>query len=156
MLSCVGNKNRKTVFTSFLFAFAMGIGVAISGWFQLHPVFAQSVNTAVNQISLSASLFGSDNRIVANGTYAMRFAIYTTNRETVDAYPSNSDNASRLWEETQTVTVKNGILRASLGAVTPFPVTLNFEGGDYYVGIRIGTDSEMVPRKQLGSVPSAI
>ncbi|OGI15021.1 MAG: hypothetical protein A2878_02610 [Candidatus Moranbacteria bacterium RIFCSPHIGHO2_01_FULL_54_31] len=86
----------------------------------------------------------------------MRFGIYTKNRDTADPYPSNADTGSRLWEETQTVTVKNGIFRAFLGSVTPFPASINFETGDYYIGMRIGTDSEMVPRKQLGSVPSAI
>ncbi|PJA85195.1 MAG: hypothetical protein CO143_02430, partial [Candidatus Moranbacteria bacterium CG_4_9_14_3_um_filter_45_14] len=150
----VKNKNRKTAHTSLIFAFA--IGMIISGWFHLRPVFAQTINASINRISLSASLFGSDNRIVTNGTYEVRFGIYNKNREISDAYPSNTDAGSRLWEETQTVTVKNGIFRVFLGSVTAFPSTLNFENGDYYVGMRIGTDSEMVPRKQLGAVPNAI
>ncbi|MEK9151570.1 MAG: hypothetical protein AAB547_02975, partial [Patescibacteria group bacterium] len=128
----------------------------MSGWIDPRPVLAQSADTSINQISLSASLFGSDNRLIPNGTYDIRFGIYTTDRATTDAYPSNTDAGSRLWEETQTVTVNNGIFRAFLGSVTPLPATLNFASGDYFIGIRIGTDSEMVPRKKLGSVPSAI
>ena len=37
-----------------------------------------------------------------------------------------------------------------------FPVNLNFDQGGYFLGVRIGTDSEMIPRKRLGSVPSAL
>ncbi|MEK9151195.1 MAG: hypothetical protein AAB547_01020, partial [Patescibacteria group bacterium] len=150
----VRNKNRKTVFTSLITALA--VGMLISGWFSIRPVFAQSTDTSINQISLSASLFGSDNRIIPNGTYAVRFALYATDQSTADPYPSNSDAGTRLWEETQTVTVQNGIFRAFLGSVTPLPASLTFADGDYFIGIRIGTDSEMIPRKQLGSVPSAI
>src|SRR3990167_5644328 len=150
----VKNKNRKTAYTSLIFALA--IGMNILGWFDLRPVFGQAITPSIKQISLSASLFNAENRIIPNGTYEVRFGIYTKNRDTADPYPSNADTGSRLWEETQTVTVKNGIFRAFLGSVTPFPASINFETGDYYIGMRIGTDSEMVPRKQLGSVPSAI
>jgi len=139
-----------------ILATALAVGVFTFGWFDLRSVFAQTVNTSVEQISLSASLFGSDNRIISNGTYEVRFGIYTANRAVADPYPSNADIGSRLWEEVQTVTVKNGIFRAFLGSVAPLPDTLNFENGDYYIGIRIGTDSEMIPRKQLGSVPRAV
>src|SRR3990167_9758110 len=134
----------------------LAVVLTMSLWYGLRPVFAQTVNTSVEQISLSASLFGSDNRIISNGTYEVRFGIYTANRAVADPYPSNADIGSRLWEEVQTVTVKNGIFRAFLGSVAPLPDTLNLENGDYYIGIRIGTDSEMIPRKQLGSVPRAV
>ncbi|MDO8566502.1 MAG: hypothetical protein Q7S04_04980, partial [Candidatus Moranbacteria bacterium] len=141
----------------------LAVVFAVSGWIHLQPVLAQSLTRpttvftdSVGKISLTASLFGSDNRMVTNGEYQVRFGIYNKNRDVINPYPSNADQGSRLWEETQTVTVKNGLFRAFLGAKTPFPTTLNFENGDYYLGIRIGTDSEMVPRKRLGAVPSAI
>ncbi|MFZ2299837.1 MAG: hypothetical protein WAW00_01730, partial [Candidatus Moraniibacteriota bacterium] len=137
-----------------IFAATIAGALSVFVWFGVQPVFSQSTENSINQISLSASLFGSDNRIIPNGTYAVRFALYATDRTTTDPYPSVSDN--RLWEETQTVTVKNGIFRAFLGSITPLPDTLTFADGNYFIGIRIGTDSEMIPRKKLGSVPSAI
>jgi len=78
-----------------ILATALAVGVFTFGWFDLRSVFAQTVNTSVEQISLSASLFGSDNRIISNGTYEVRFGIYTANRAVADPYPSNADIGSR-------------------------------------------------------------
>ncbi|MBI2439304.1 MAG: hypothetical protein HYV45_01730, partial [Candidatus Moranbacteria bacterium] len=153
MLSYVKNKQRKT--TKLLFS-AIAVGVLILGWYNIRPVFSQVKTSSIDQIGLSASLFNSENKIITNGTYEVRFAIYSKDRSESDPYPSNTDSGSRLWEETQTVTVKNGMFRIFLGAVNSLPADMTFESGDYYVGMRIGTDSEIVPRKKLGSVPSAI
>ena len=46
-------------------------------------------------------------------------------------------------------------MQAYLGSQTPLP-NLNFSSQNYYLGIRIGTDSEMVPRKKIGAVSLAI
>ncbi|MDQ5976088.1 MAG: hypothetical protein QG664_1, partial [Patescibacteria group bacterium] len=123
------------------------------GWWNgSRPVFAQSIR----QIPLTVSLFDADNKAITNGSYEVRFGIYSVNRTVSDAYPSNLDAGARFWEETQTVEVKNGVFRVFLGDVIPLPATLNFNQGEYFLGVRIGTDSEMVPRKRLGSVPSAL
>ena len=155
MLFYVKNKNRKTAYTSLFIALSL---VVIIGWgFNQKSAFAQSNQSNSNSIrliSISASLFNSDNQIVTNGTYEVRFALYAANRTTADAYPSNSD--PKLWEETQTVEVKNGIFRASLGGINAFSNAINFDSGDYYIGIRVAGDSEMTPRKKLGSVPRAL
>ncbi|MEK7549521.1 MAG: hypothetical protein AAB519_00840, partial [Patescibacteria group bacterium] len=150
----VKNKNRKTAYNSLIFALAIGM---VIGWWQVpRSSFAQSETDSIRQIPLSASLFDSESKIITNGEYQVRFGIYRIDRTEADPYPSNADAGNRVWEETQAITVKNGIFRASLGSVTPFPESLNFENGNYYIGIRMGTDSEMVPRKKLGSVPRAI
>ena len=154
MLLYVKNKNRKTAYPSLIIALA--VGMSVWWWSAQQPVFAQSTGNSIKQISLSASLFNNESRIITNGTYQVRFGIYTRDRVETDPYPSNADTGSRLWEETQEVTVKNGIFRVFLGTVTALPASLNFESGDYFIGMRIGEDSEMVPRKKLGSVPSAI
>jgi len=146
----VKNKNLKKHI--FLLAIALATGSLISWGIQSQPVFAQSIN----QIPVAVSLFSAENRIITNGEYAVRFALYRIDRSVSDVYPSNTDVGNRIWEETQTVNVKNGILRAFLGSSTSFPGAVNFESGDYYLGIRIGTDSEMVPRKKLGAVPAAL
>ncbi|MDD3006938.1 MAG: SUMF1/EgtB/PvdO family nonheme iron enzyme [Candidatus Pacebacteria bacterium] len=61
------------------------------------------------------------------------------------------------WTTGDTVTnriyVKNGLFSAMVGSVTD--QTLNFSGDTYYLGVTIGTDSEMIPRKKIGSVPQA-
>ena len=146
----VKNKNRKIAYFILMIALAGGM---LMGWLSdSRPVFAQSIK----QIPLTASLFDADNKVITNGSYEVRFAIYTADRAEADVYPSNTDAGARLWEETRTIEVKNGMFRTFLGDVTPLPASLDFNQGSYYVGIRIGTDSEMIPRKRLGSVPSAL
>ena len=109
MLFYVKNKNRKTVYTtSLLLAFATVMAI---GWgFQKELAFAQSNTNSIRLISISASLFNSENKVVTNGKYEVRFALYSNDRTTADPYPSNTDR--KLWEETKNVELKNGILRA--------------------------------------------
>jgi uncharacterized protein YkvS len=61
------------------------------------------------------------------------------------------------WTSGNTVTnriyVKNGLFSTMVGSVTAS--TLGFTGDTYYLGVTIGTDSEMIPRKKIGSVPQA-
>ena len=67
-------------------------------------------------------------------------------------------NPLSTWAGGDTLTnrlyVKGGIFSASLGTITP--QTVDFSSGDYYLGVAVGADSEMVPRKKLTSVPQAI
>ena len=49
--------------------------------------------------------------------------------------------------------VKNGIFSVTLGTVTPINIDIN---GDYYLGVTIGNDSEMVPRKKISPAPLAL
>ena len=80
----------------------------MSGWLAMAPVFAQSAN----QMGVSLSLYDASYKPISNGSYEVRFAIYDRDRTETDAYPSESDAA--VWEETQTVEVNNGVLKASL------------------------------------------
>ncbi|MFA6383612.1 MAG: hypothetical protein WCX17_04295, partial [Parcubacteria group bacterium] len=113
--------------------------------------------SVVKQIDMTAYVVSNDtSKDIPNGEYDVRFALYTADRTTTDPYPSNADAGRKMWEETQKVNVTNGQLSAYLGSVNPFPVSVNFNTGDYYLGIRIGQDSEMVPRKKIAAVPTAI
>ncbi|PIW94251.1 MAG: hypothetical protein COZ86_02080, partial [Candidatus Moranbacteria bacterium CG_4_8_14_3_um_filter_41_13] len=147
------NKQRKTVHTSLIFTLVIGMAIVV--WSGLQTVFAVSTTNSIEQIGISASLFNNENKVINNGSYEVRFALYSVDRSVSDSYPSDSDASTRLWEETQTVEVKSGLIKSFLGKVNPLPANLDFAQGDYYIGIRIGTDSEMIPRKKLGSVPSA-
>ncbi|NTW90070.1 MAG: hypothetical protein HGB37_04160, partial [Candidatus Moranbacteria bacterium] len=119
-------------------------------WWQtgLRPVFAQSLD----QINVSLSVFDAKNEAV-NGTFQVRFAIYNVDRSTANA----SEAAGRVWEETKQVEVRSGIVRTSLGDTNVLPTGLFSDvSQSYYLGVRIGQDSEMVPRKKISSVPSAL
>ena len=86
-----------------------------------------------------------------NGDYTVRFAIYSTDRTTIDTYPSDGDRDTRVWEETQTVTIKNGVLNFNLGQNQELPILDNSQGTHYFLGIRINQDSELIPRKRITS-----
>ena len=67
---------------------------------------------------------------------------------------ATSTGGSLLWTETQTgVVVKQGLFGVEIGAITVLPASL-FDI-PLYLGIAVESDSEMVPRKLLGSFPTA-
>lgn len=111
---------------------------------------------AGNQINITAYVINKDGKAMSDGDYDVRFSVYSKDRKETDLYPSDSDAASRIWQETQKISIYDGIMNVYLGSINPFPDNLDFVAGDYYLGIRIGSDSEMAPRKKLGAVPSAI
>ena len=60
-----------------------------------------------------------------------------------------------LWTETQTtVGIDKGIFNVLLGSVNPIPFSL-FDGTTRYLGVKVGTDPEITPRKPMVSVPYA-
>lgn len=80
----------------------------------------------------------------ATGTVSIVFSIYAADT-----------SGTALWSETQMVTLDDGYFSVQLGSVTAFPAG-TFDGTTRYLGITVGTDSEMSPRETLSSVPYAI
>ena len=76
--------------------------------------------------------------VPVNGTVQMVFSIYNV--------PSGGTG---LWTETQNVTVTRGVYNVELGDVAPVNLAFDVQ---YYLGIRVGTDPEMMPRIALTSV----
>ncbi|MEA3358042.1 MAG: hypothetical protein U9R17_01320 [Thermodesulfobacteriota bacterium] len=62
---------------------------------------------------------------------------------------SQASGGAALWTETRSVTLTDGVFSVDLGNSTP--ITLPFDT-QYYLGIRIGSDSEMTPRQPMTSV----
>jgi hypothetical protein len=88
-------------------------------------------------------LTNSAGNIVDNGNYDITFSIY-----------SQASGGNSLWSESQSVLVTKGIFSATLGVSNP--VNVDFNDGTYYIGIKIGSDSEMSPRQQIGAAPFAL
>ena len=85
----------------------------------------------------------SDAGAPVTGTSSMTFAIYNV----VVA-------GAALWTETQSVVVTNGVFNVYLGDATALPDSI-FDGQELYLGVKVGTDSEMTPRIRLTTVPYA-
>ena len=65
-----------------------------------------------------------------------------------------------LWEEPWTgsngVQVSDGLFNVMLGSLNPIPQDVITGHDNLFLGITAGTDDEMTPRVQLGSVPFAV
>lgn len=82
------------------------------------------------------------------GAYNMSFRLYAA-----------ASGGAPLWEEQWTssnsVQISDGLFNVMLGSLTPIAQNVITGNSNVFLGITVGTDSEMIPRVQLGSVPFA-
>jgi hypothetical protein len=83
---------------------------------------------------------------VVDGTHSITVRLY-------DAQAA-AEGASK-WADTYSVQTKNGYFSVVLGSTTAFPGTVDFSQ-QYWLGLRVDTDSEMTPRQALNGVPYAL
>ena len=83
------------------------------------------------------------------GTYNMIFRLYDT-----------ATGGTPLWSESWTgsngVRVSDGLFNVMLGSLSALPISQFTNSQSLFLGITVGTDDEMAPRVQLGSVPFAV
>ena len=83
---------------------------------------------------------------VVDGTYDMVFKIYAA-----------AAGGVALWTGTHTagngnaISTTNGNFTALLGSGAGNTMTLGFNDDSYYIGVTVGSDSEMTPRQRLGA-----
>ncbi len=109
------------------------------------PLLAQAqAGNPPATIPLQARLAFQSNGADVTAALQFTFTIYSV-----------SAGGAALWTETHpAVQVRNGLFKVELGSRNAFPVNL-FDSGDLYVGVTVGTDSEMVPRTKLTSAAYA-
>ena len=121
----------------------------------LAAVFAAApAHATINkQISFQGKLTNPDGTNVTDGTFSLRFRIYTD--PTADAANTCVANTCK-WEETQgSVSVSGGLFQVNLGSVTTLPASVDFNTSALYLGVKVGSDAEMTPRIQLTAAPYA-
>lgn len=96
-----------------------------------------------SELNYQGRLTDSNGNVVSDGYYGIRFSIYTS-----------SDASDSVWSETDNVYVRNGIFSTILGDSSS--LNLDFNSSKYYIGIKVGSDSEMSPRSQIGAAPFSI
>jgi hypothetical protein len=77
-------------------------------------------------VNFQGFLTDENNQAVEDGTYSMTFSLWT----------GTDENSSKLWSETQAVSVSQGIYSVALGSSNAFPNTLTF-ADEYYLGLQI-------------------
>ncbi|MBN1318752.1 MAG: hypothetical protein JXA42_24945 [Anaerolineales bacterium] len=113
------------------------------------PSFAASIRapsvSSISTISYQGQLTDSYGNPLT-GLYEMIFRIY-------DVPTEGSPLWSEMWIGDQQVEVSGGLFNVMLGSIDD-TIASSIAGYDeLYLGITVGSDSEMVPRVQLGSVP---
>ncbi len=130
--------------------------LAVGGFIAFFALPAHTDAAINSQINFQGKLTNPDGTNVTDGTYSLRFRIYTS------AAPTDALNAclpgsnTCKWEETQaSVSVLDGIFRVSLGSSTALPGSVDFNTSPLYLGVKVGADAEMSPRIQFTAAPYA-
>jgi hypothetical protein len=108
----------------------------------LVAVLAASASSAVPpMINYQGKLATPSGALIVADTVTMEFKIY-----------NDSTGGTILWQETQnSVKVEQGIFNVLLGSANPIPDSV-FNGSTRYLGVKVGADPEMTPRKPMVSV----
>ena len=125
--------------------------VALFFWAQSIGAFpnnAPRAFTSTGTIAYQGRLANASGSPVT-GTYNMLFRLYNA-----------SSGGTPLWEEywmgSNSVSVSNGLFNVMLGSLTAIPQSVITGNNTLWLGVTVGTDSEMTPRMQLGSAPFAM
>ncbi|MBN2289378.1 MAG: hypothetical protein JXQ83_08610, partial [Candidatus Glassbacteria bacterium] len=79
-----------------------------------------------------------------NDTRAITFAVY-----------AQAEGGTAVWSEQQNVAIVDGLADVMLGKTVPLTGEI-FQSGERYLGVKIGSDPELKPRKRLLAVPYAL
>jgi hypothetical protein len=103
-------------------------------------------STALNYFNYQGLLLDpGSGEPVADGAYTLTFTLYD--------HATSTNPANKMWEQTQNVTVQDGLFNVLLGDLG---ASTWVDGRDLWLGITVAGESEMVPRQQLVSVPYAL
>lgn len=109
-------------------------------------IFNSALGAFNPEINYQGKLTTPTGLAVADGNYNMVFRLYTV-----------ASGGSAVWTETRSagdaVAVSNGLFSVMLGDISSLS-GVDF-GQTLYLGVTIGGDAEMAPRKVLGAVPAA-
>jgi hypothetical protein len=113
-------------------------GFLIMAFLLISMIFSFSLKSqAASSLELSMFVVDKENNKPLEGNKSIIFRIY-----------QNQTNIP-IWEETQQLDVNFGLIKTTLGQVNTLPTGLNSENNDYYLGVTIGNDIELEPRKRI-------
>jgi hypothetical protein len=122
----------------------LGIWALLAAW-PLSPGLLRASGSWPTLMNYQGRLTDQNGVTVADGSYSITFNIYAV-----------SNGGGTLWTEAQTVTVTKGLFDVVLGTVNPLSnISIANYTGDLWIGVTVGSDSEMTPRQQLLPAPYA-
>jgi hypothetical protein len=117
--------------------------VGLSAIYTIYAYAGSAGAAPNNTINFQARLLTNTGALVADGSYSVQFNLY-----------SQSSGGTSLWNETQSITAKNGYLTASLGSVAAFGSGIDWSQ-ELWLSMNVNGDGEMNPRMKLTAVPLA-
>lgn len=108
-----------------------------------------AISSASGTIAYQGRLADGAGQPIAAATHPMVFRLYAS--DAADAVPLWTEN----WTGSSAVEVSDGLFNVMLGSLTPIPQSVITGNDSLYLGISVGSDDEMTPRIQLGTVPYA-
>ncbi len=119
---------------------------------QMYPkVFAApGIN---KQLNYQGKLQDADGITVPDGSYNMKFTIYDAASDGTALWSARETDAcgAPINPSAKSISVYNGVFSTLLGESGDCPITLDFADDAYYLGVTVGADSEMTPRKRIGA-----
>lgn len=108
---------------------------------------AQAATGIFAEFPFQGRLTNSDGTVVGNGSYDAVFKLYTVDTGGVPLWTESHTGANKI-------TATDGVFSTMLGSLNSLS-GIDFNQDQYWLGITVGTDSEMTPRIRLGSAPYA-
>jgi hypothetical protein len=137
-------KEARVFFFSFLFTCLIVLGFF---FIRLPASAATGIYRTINFQGKVVNKTDSTN--VTNGSYTFVFKLYDADTGGGTQLPSGTP-----WSESQSLTVTNGVFRATLGAVTPLPSTLDFNSDSIWLDVTFNGET-FGSRVRLTAVPYA-
>lgn len=109
---------------------------------------APAVGTSTSTIAYQGRLADSEG-VPLTETLNMSFRLYTQANGGIAQW-------TEQWTGSNGVRVSDGLFNVMLGSLDPIPQNIITGNDTLFLGITVGTDDEMSPRVQLGSVPFAV
>ncbi len=100
-------------------------------------------------IAYQGRLADSNGQPIVAASHPMVFRLYAS--DAADATPLWTEN----WTGSNAVEVSDGLFNVMLGSLDPIPQGVITGNDSLFLGISVGSDDEMTPRIQLGTVPYA-
>lgn len=150
----IAKRKRKNSFSPLTFFTKKAVFslLAISLIFSFLTYFPITTEAAINlKLNYQGKLTDSSGTTVSDGSYNIVFKLYTV-----------ASGGSALWTGTHTtangnaVSVADGLFSVLLGSGTGNSLSGVDFNQTLYLGVTVGSDSEMTPRKELGAVPTAV
>src|SRR3989339_616261 len=125
--------------------------IALSAIKQWSPQWAKA---AVNkELNYQGKLQDSSGVPVADGAYNIIFTIYDAAAGGNVVWSARESDAcgAAFNPSAKSVTISNGVFSTLLGESGDCAISINFSASAYFLGVTVGADAEMTPRKRIGA-----